>query len=94
MEDGIETAIEQLKARKAALADAPFAGSTKTALDLTEADISALFAPLDRRRSAKRGELPAAARMARDGLGDGFGVGGDQEMRGVLDDLVGGACDV
>jgi superfamily II DNA or RNA helicase len=49
VEEGIEEAIEQLKARKSALADALFAGSAKTPLDLTEADISALFAPLDRR---------------------------------------------
>lgn len=46
VEDGIEEAIELLKARKAALADALFAGSSKAPLDLTEADISALFAPL------------------------------------------------
>jgi rhamnogalacturonyl hydrolase YesR len=46
VEEGIEAAIEQLKARKAALADALFAGGAKTPLDLTEADISALFAPL------------------------------------------------
>jgi SNF2 family DNA or RNA helicase len=49
VEEGIEEAIEQLKARKSALAEALFAGSAKTPLDLTEADISALFAPLDRR---------------------------------------------
>ncbi len=46
VEEGIEEAIEQLKARKAALAEALFAGSAKKPLDLTEADISALFAPL------------------------------------------------
>ena len=49
VEEGIETAIELLKARKAALAEALFAGGAKTPLDLTEADISALFAPLDRK---------------------------------------------
>jgi SNF2 family DNA or RNA helicase len=43
--EGIEGAIELLKSRKAALAEALFANSAK--LDLTEADISALFAPLD-----------------------------------------------
>jgi superfamily II DNA or RNA helicase len=48
VEEGIEAAIEMLKARKAALADALFAGVAKSGLDLTEADISALFAPLDR----------------------------------------------
>ena len=53
VEEGIEEAIEQLKARKAALAEAPFAGSAKTPLDLTEADISALFSPLDRRVERK-----------------------------------------
>jgi superfamily II DNA or RNA helicase len=47
VEEGIEEAIELLKARKAALAEALFAGSAKTPLDLSEADISALFAPLD-----------------------------------------------
>ena len=45
--EGIEGAIELLKSRKAALAEALFANSAKTPLDLTEADISALFAPLD-----------------------------------------------
>ena len=47
VEEGIETAIELLKSRKAALADALFAGTSKSGLNLTEADISALFAPLD-----------------------------------------------
>lgn len=46
VEEGIEEAIELLKARKAALAEALFAGASKSGLDLTEADISALFAPL------------------------------------------------
>jgi SNF2 family DNA or RNA helicase len=46
VEEGIEAAIEQLKARKAALAAALFDGASKTPLDLSEADISALFAPL------------------------------------------------
>jgi SNF2 family DNA or RNA helicase len=46
VEEGIEAAIEQLKARKAALAEALFDGASKTPLDLNEADISALFAPL------------------------------------------------
>ena len=45
--EGIEGAIELLKSRKAALAEALFANSAKTPLDLTEADISALFVPLD-----------------------------------------------
>ena len=48
VEEGIEEAIELLKARKAALAEALFEGSAKSGLDLSEADISALFAPLDR----------------------------------------------
>jgi hypothetical protein len=39
--------VELLKSRKAALAEALFANSAKAPLDLTEADISALFAPLD-----------------------------------------------
>jgi superfamily II DNA or RNA helicase len=55
VEEGIETAIELLKTRKAALAAALFEGSAKVPLDLTEADISALFAPLEnagRRRAA------------------------------------------
>jgi SNF2 family DNA or RNA helicase len=47
VEEGIEAAIEILKARKAALAEALFAGVARSGLDLTEADISALFAPLD-----------------------------------------------
>jgi SNF2 family DNA or RNA helicase len=46
VEEGIETAIEQLKARKAALAQALFDGASKAPLDLSESDISALFAPL------------------------------------------------
>ncbi|MFZ1106180.1 MAG: DEAD/DEAH box helicase, partial [Hyphomicrobiaceae bacterium] len=46
VEEGIEAAIEQLKARKAALAEALFDGASKTPLDLSETDISALFAPL------------------------------------------------
>jgi SNF2-related domain/Helicase conserved C-terminal domain len=49
VEEGVEIAIERLKARKAVLAEALFAGRAKTPLDLTEADISALFAPLDGR---------------------------------------------
>jgi len=54
VDEGIEAAIDLLKARKAALAEALFAGASKTGLDLTEADISALFAPLgqDVRRKA------------------------------------------
>ena len=48
VEEGIEKAIEQLKMRKAALAEALFAGSAGTPRELTEADISALFAPLAR----------------------------------------------
>lgn len=52
VEEGIETAIELLKLRKAALADALFAGTSKSGLNLTEADISALFAPLDRHQRA------------------------------------------
>ena len=46
VQDGIEEAIELLKARKAALAEALFAGTSKSPLNLTESDISALFAPL------------------------------------------------
>ena len=53
VEEGIEQAIELLKARKAALADALFAGKTDRPLDLTEADISALFAPLSSRRTTQ-----------------------------------------
>jgi hypothetical protein len=49
VEEGIEAAIERLKARKAALAEALFAGRAKAPLDLTEADIAALFAPLETR---------------------------------------------
>ena len=45
--EGIEGAIELLKSRKAALAEALFANSAKTPLGLTEADISALFVALD-----------------------------------------------
>jgi len=45
--EGIEGAIELLKSRKAALAEALFANGAKTPFDLTEADISALFVPLD-----------------------------------------------
>jgi superfamily II DNA or RNA helicase len=48
VEEGIEAAIGQLKARKAALAEALFDGASKTPLDISEADISALFAPLGR----------------------------------------------
>ena len=54
VEEGIEEAIEQLKARKAALAEALFDGASKTRLDLNEADISALFAPLDRSEPMRR----------------------------------------
>lgn len=53
VEEGIEEAIELLKARKAALAEALFAGASKSGLDLTEADISALFAPLQREPTRK-----------------------------------------
>jgi non-specific serine/threonine protein kinase len=49
VEEGVEIAIEQLKARKAALAEALFDGAAKAALDLTEADVAALFAPLSAR---------------------------------------------
>ncbi len=54
VEEGIEEAIELLKLRKAALAEALFEGASKSGLDLSEADISALFAPLDRRDRMKR----------------------------------------
>src|SRR5262249_24652595 len=47
VQEGIEGAIELLKSRKAALAEALFANSAKTPLGLTEADISALFVALD-----------------------------------------------
>lgn len=46
VEEGIEEAIELLKVRKAALAEALFEGASKTGLDLSEDDIAALFAPL------------------------------------------------
>ncbi len=48
VEEGIEEAIELLKARKAALAAALFDGNGKAGFNLTETDISALFAPLDK----------------------------------------------
>jgi superfamily II DNA or RNA helicase len=48
VEEGIEAAIGRLKARTAARAEALFDGASKTPLDLSEADISALFAPLGR----------------------------------------------
>jgi hypothetical protein len=51
--DHIEGAIELLKSRKSALAEALFANSAKTPLDLTEADISALFTPLDHRATSR-----------------------------------------
>ena len=54
VEEGIEAAIEILKSRKAALAEALFAGVSKSGLDLTEADISALFAPLGPPSSSPR----------------------------------------
>ena len=54
VEEGIEEAIELLKARKAALAEALFAGGSKTPLDLTENDISALFAPLGDSRQFRK----------------------------------------
>ncbi len=54
VEEGIEEAIELLKVRKAALATALFEGASKSGLNLSEADISALFAPLDRRERIKR----------------------------------------
>jgi superfamily II DNA or RNA helicase len=53
VDEGIEEAIQLLKARKAALAEALFEGVSKSALDFTEADISALFAPLDRTPSRR-----------------------------------------
>ena len=46
VDEGIEQAIELLKARKAALADALFAGGSSAPLQLTEQDIQALLAPL------------------------------------------------
>ena len=48
VEEGIEETIE-LQARKAALAEALVRGRRQSGLEFTEADISALFAPLDRR---------------------------------------------
>ncbi len=54
VEDGIEEAIELLKARKSALADALFEGASKSGLNLTEADISALFAPLESAAAPRR----------------------------------------
>ena len=53
VEEGIEDAIELLKKKKAALAEALFEGSTRQPLQLTEADVSALFAPLSRERTRK-----------------------------------------
>ncbi|HEU0060057.1 MAG TPA: DEAD/DEAH box helicase [Hyphomicrobiaceae bacterium] len=53
VDEGIEEAIQLLKARKAALAEALFEGVSKSGLDFTEADISALFAPLDGRTSRR-----------------------------------------
>jgi len=53
VDEGIEEAIQLLKARKAALAEALFEGVSKSGLDFTEADISALFTPLDRRTSCR-----------------------------------------
>jgi len=53
VDEGIEEAIQLLKARKAALAEALFEGVSNSGLDFTEADISALFAPLDRRTSRR-----------------------------------------
>jgi superfamily II DNA or RNA helicase len=47
VEEGVEIAIEQLKTRKAALAEALFDGAVQAPLDLTEADIATLFAPLN-----------------------------------------------
>ena len=60
VDEGIETAIEKLKARKSALADALFAGASKAPLDLTEADISALFAPLSAQGGKSAGKRKAA----------------------------------
>ena len=54
VEEGIEQAIEILKKKKAALADALFAGASKTGLDLTEDDIATLFAPLESVRTPIR----------------------------------------
>ncbi len=53
VEEGIEEAIEQLKIRKAALAEALFEGGSKTGLDLNEDDIAALFAPLSGAAAAR-----------------------------------------
>ena len=54
VEEGIEEAIELLKAKKAALAEALFDGSSKSPFDLTEADVSALFRPLGADQARKR----------------------------------------
>ena len=54
VEEGIEEAIELLKAKKAALAEALFEGRSKSPLDLTDADISALFAPLSDARQLEK----------------------------------------
>jgi SNF2 family DNA or RNA helicase len=54
VEEGIEEAIELLKKKKAALAEALFEGSTRQPLQLTDADISALFAPLSATGSRRK----------------------------------------
>ena len=56
VEEGIEEAIELLKARKAALADALFAGASKTGMHISESDIAALFAPLGRTTTGNQGK--------------------------------------
>ena len=53
VEEGIEEAIELLKKKKAALAEALFEGGSRQPLQLTEADVSALFAPLSNERVKK-----------------------------------------
>ncbi len=58
VEEGIEEAIEQLKQRKSALAEALFAETGRAATNLTEADVAALFAPL----GAASTERPASRR--------------------------------
>jgi SNF2 family DNA or RNA helicase len=54
VEEGIEEAIELLKKKKAALAEALFEGSSRQPLLLTEADVSALFAPLSSARERRK----------------------------------------
>jgi superfamily II DNA or RNA helicase len=56
VEDGIEDAIELLKMKKSALANALFEGASQAPMKLTEDDIAALFAPIGHGKTGgKRG---------------------------------------